>query len=1096
MVKFCGRCGTKLDRATGLCPNCDADKLNERVEKPELLETSTFKQNMVPKSEKLLNTEKAKKKHKAAKKEKSPQWTNGKKIRNFFLKLILIVMFLSMLVVVVARALVYFEVINIPDVSSIIGNLIAENRNGSIAFDNGNYVFTPTEEHISYDADSNVLFFNNQLIVYTFSELSGDEMNKLADLVEGEIVGHISGGINAFQIRVKESTLDELESMTMQLMENTDVLYAGYDYPIQLSSTEVDSNPWSTDCNNPIAGRSEEDNPAGNDWWAEAIGAYTAWNDSDECLPIKVGIIDTGFDADHEDLSGRITFLQNYSTNSKDDHGTHVAGIIGANNNTVGIRGIADSANLICVDWNPTNASNDYISSGEYIIIIKQLVENGTKVINNSWGAYYMSKWKYAEELYKKDKNVFKSLMAYYLAINITGEYDSYLEYIDARSNRTGLECTVMMIELMLNGYKDFLIVESAGNDRMDAHRNSFFCAIDADVYNMLSESVREKLSKKDIDYNAIDERILIVGAVQNKCNKHGYRMCRDSNFGSNVDICAPGENIFSTLVDNKYGELCGTSMAAPMVAGSAAFVWSLNPQLSATKVRDILLKNTRVQAYGVGDGASCTYPMLNVGAAAEAVVSDMRSDFDKDADLDNTADAKKDIEEVVESGDMNLNNLYAGEYEWDGIIKDNLFSGHFANMSAPMGIRKGVTYDANKKFAIKASYDVDDPVNGAYYFLLVDMLGNVYDMFPISKYASEVNGWLLDDVFYNTNGRTVEVLRQGSDITDNLVGEQVSLLDIVNDENGIHFLTCKTVFDSPYKVENTSTDYKLEIWDDTGKSILSFYENELVNKYGMDLWTHLDNYHLINLGNGIYLLKDWRDESDCGTDYFFLDLNRNKVFGSRTKMATEYRSIETDGDYILIPQKGRDNVWLYDIETENIVSIENVSKAHGLGEGKFFSDIYCYSVQGSVLFSISYDNLGGKIIEAGTTYHDGKTLIIIDDGKDYQSRTHKYKIGFMNENGNQINISKEIIAQEVFCSYISSMGIYAIFSDKGTGVFLFEDGAFQEENVYYGTKSDYYYGVLDQNGDRYILRYGVVDALSDGIRQSALYGCELFEIY
>ena len=107
--------------------------------------------------------------------------------------------------------------------------------------------------------------------------------------------------------------------------------------------------------------------------------------------------------------------------------------------------------------------------------------------------------------------------------------------------------------------------------------------------------------------------------------------MSQYSNFGP-TSIFAPlaeaeknhsGENILSTaLTDNSYGELSGTSMAAPMVTGSAGFIWSLNPELSAPEVRDILLTNTTVQAYGVGDGASYRYPMLNVGAAAEAVLS------------------------------------------------------------------------------------------------------------------------------------------------------------------------------------------------------------------------------------------------------------------------------------------------------------------------------------------------------------------------------------------------------------------------------------------------------------------------------------------
>ena len=59
--------------------------------------------------------------------------------------------------------------------------------------------------------------------------------------------------------------------------------------------------------------------------------------------------------------------------------------------------------------------------------------------------------------------------------------------------------------------------------------------------------------------------------------------------------------------------------MAAPMVTGSAAFIWSLNPDLTAPEVRNILLTNTISQVHGVGNGSEYTYPMLNVGTAAKA---------------------------------------------------------------------------------------------------------------------------------------------------------------------------------------------------------------------------------------------------------------------------------------------------------------------------------------------------------------------------------------------------------------------------------------------------------------------------------------------
>ena len=66
------------------------------------------------------------------------------------------------------------------------------------------------------------------------------------------------------------------------------------------------------------------------------------------------------------------------------------------------------------------------------------------------------------------------------------------------------------------------------------------------------------------------------------------------SNYGSWVDIAAPGSDILSTVPDNKYANKSGTSMAAPHVAGAAAVVWSRHPSWSASKVRQRLEKTAK----------------------------------------------------------------------------------------------------------------------------------------------------------------------------------------------------------------------------------------------------------------------------------------------------------------------------------------------------------------------------------------------------------------------------------------------------------------------------------------------------------------------
>lgn len=492
----------------------------------------------------------------------------------------------------------------------------------SVAYTNDDYSYHPSIDQIDFDYNENIMYFNNLLIVYTFNKLDEEAIEKLTDSVDGTLVGNISGSVNALQIKVKESSLEELNEMADVLMKDENVLFAGYDYPMQMFDS---SDPWSDDAQNPQDDIGNEENPDGNDWWAEAIGAYTAWDNLDDVAPIKVGIIDSGFDVDHDDLKGKISFLDDYKMNSEDNHGTHVAGLIGAiSDNEIGIRGIVDKVDLVCVDWSPiTNDTNDvryvnYLSTGEYIETTKRLIENGVKVINNSWGTHILSKEGFTQDLYGKSSDLLFLLQ--YFAVHETGAYDSYLDYIKAHAKRTGLESMLILIELMLNNQEDFIIVQAAGNGYdnggkgYEAENSGFYCTVNNSLYNILSEDSRNKLLKSGINYSKIKDHIFIVGAVENKKSGGNYKMTSFSNFGSSVDICAPGKGIFSTITNNDYELESGTSMAAPIVAGSIALVWSNDSSLTASQVKNIIINGSSSKAIGVGDDAGTEYPMLNLG--------------------------------------------------------------------------------------------------------------------------------------------------------------------------------------------------------------------------------------------------------------------------------------------------------------------------------------------------------------------------------------------------------------------------------------------------------------------------------------------------
>ncbi|QHN50240.1 hypothetical protein EPB69_14160 [Geobacillus stearothermophilus] len=65
------------------------------------------------------------------------------------------------------------------------------------------------------------------------------------------------------------------------------------------------------------------------------------------------------------------------------------------------------------------------------------------------------------------------------------------------------------------------------------------------------------------------------------------------SNYGDYIDLAAPGVNIYSTFPGSSYYGLHGTSMAAPIVSGTAALVLSKNPLLTRGEVENILRKST-----------------------------------------------------------------------------------------------------------------------------------------------------------------------------------------------------------------------------------------------------------------------------------------------------------------------------------------------------------------------------------------------------------------------------------------------------------------------------------------------------------------------
>lgn len=89
-------------------------------------------------------------------------------------------------------------------------------------------------------------------------------------------------------------------------------------------------------------------------------------------------------------------------------------------------------------------------------------------------------------------------------------------------------------------------------------------------------------------------ENQLVVGATNNR------DFSTFSNYGSMVEIAAPGETIFSLMPKGMYRSFSGTSQACPLVAGAACWVWAMNPEFTWREVKARLLDSAD-QVAGLG---------------------------------------------------------------------------------------------------------------------------------------------------------------------------------------------------------------------------------------------------------------------------------------------------------------------------------------------------------------------------------------------------------------------------------------------------------------------------------------------------------------
>ena len=265
---------------------------------------------------------------------------------------------------------------------------------------------------------------------------------------------------------------------------------------------------------------------------------------------IKIGILDTGVDTSHNDLTVNLSTLGTNTVHNNTNvfpsgeypvvdgngdpihvtaiggHGTHIAGIVAATtNNNIGIASVAPDAEIVPIKALGSEINPSNIGEGD----------NG----NRSTNATVLDGVVYAKQNNIKIVNM--SIQNF------------------ARS---------FLLENEIKTASNTLFVTISGND---------------------SKNLSSDNANITYQYPGMSSASNMITVAN--INSDG-ELASDSNYGGMTHIAAPGTDIISTFPNQKTAFWSGTSMAAPFVSGTAALIWSYYPDLTPQEVKSRILNN------------------------------------------------------------------------------------------------------------------------------------------------------------------------------------------------------------------------------------------------------------------------------------------------------------------------------------------------------------------------------------------------------------------------------------------------------------------------------------------------------------------------
>lgn len=472
----------------------------------------------------------------------------------------------------------------------------------------GEIYYSPVDtEHIAED-ENGIKYADNELLVVANEGVYYDSIQSLAKEYGAEIVGYIEQ-TGDYQWKFDGvMTESELNTLIVELKNNKLVNDANTNFISEIDENEIPESQnivygsqWSADLENPT------DNE-GLSWGVETINAPAAWdffnNHKSDINPVKVGLIDGGFNEHHEDLSfaevfyqdgknGTISFSSISDINKRNKyiydlthHGSHVAGIMAATGtnvdnqgNGIGINGVYPygKGKLYGV---AQGLYSSHKENGLYFnsvfgqkIAYSELIFRNVRVINQSqgfnsiqnYGRFYDyiidgetltndKKIEIADQLgdfFDRTLDLGYDYVIVAAAGNTSNKYGIELSY-DTMNDRFNIDSTNNTIAYDPNGksvqvYRtgnDYVYIENGQRyliTNITDETHQVHCAEFETTDGHYDAFYNSWINLIDSNHNIYDN-IIVVGSIDKNQGISAF-----SDAGNRVDVFAPGVDIWST---------------------------------------------------------------------------------------------------------------------------------------------------------------------------------------------------------------------------------------------------------------------------------------------------------------------------------------------------------------------------------------------------------------------------------------------------------------------------------------------------------------------------------------------------------------------